>query len=197
VLSFFPTKTLGALGDAGMLLTDDDDLAARARRLRCHGQATDGSYEYAELGYNSRCDEVQSAILLHRLETLDADIARRAELAGRYDQRLAGLAQVRTPWLAPARRQSNVVFYVYLLECERRDDLVGYLAERGVGTEVYYPRPLTRQPCLTGRPGAHHPVPVAEQASTRAVGLPLYADLTDEQVDRVCDLIHDFYGEPR
>ena len=196
VLSFFPTKTLGALGDAGMLLTDDDELAETARRLRCHGQATDGSYEYLELGYNSRCDELQAAFLLWRLETLDADIARRAELASRYDRRLGGLApRVRTPWLAPARRQSNLIYYVYLIECEHRDELVAHLTANGVGTEVYYPRPLTEQPGLAGCAGVDQPVPVARAASGRAVGLPLYPDLTDDQVDRVCDLVHEFYRE--
>ncbi|GIJ24018.1 DegT/DnrJ/EryC1/StrS family aminotransferase [Micromonospora lutea] len=196
VLSFFPTKTLGALGDAGMLLTDDEDLARTARQLRCHGQPSDGSYEYLELGYNSRCDEVQAAFLLWRLETLDAEIARRAEVAARYDQRLGELAPlVRTPWLAPAGEQSNLVYYVYLIECERRDELVAYLTSHGVGTEVYYPRPLTEQPCLTTRAGVDQPVPVAKAASQRAVGLPMYPDLTDEQVDRVCDLIHEFYRE--
>jgi dTDP-4-amino-4,6-dideoxygalactose transaminase len=179
-----------------MLLTDDSDLAERAARLRCHGQATDGSYEYVEIGYNSRCDEIQSAILLHRLETLDVEIEWRAELAAHYDRRLAGRSpMVSTPWLAPAKEQSNLVYYVYLIECDRRDELVGHLAAHGVGTEVYYPRPLTEQPCLAGLPGARHAVPVAKRASTRAVGLPLYADLTLGQVDRVCDLILGFYGE--
>lgn len=193
VLSFFPTKTLGALGDAGMLLTDDDRLAARSRALRCHGQTADGTY--GELGYNSRCDELQSAVLLTRLEALDAAIARRAELAARYTRRLADLApRVRTPWLAPASRQGNMVFYVYLVECERRDQLVAFLAARGVGTEVYYPRPLTAQPCLAGLPGARHPVPVATEKSRRAVALPLYPDLTVEQVDDVGQLVHEFWG---
>jgi UDP-2-acetamido-2-deoxy-ribo-hexuluronate aminotransferase len=197
VLSFFPTKTLGALGDAGMVLTDDDEVAERARRLRCHGQATDGGYVYEEVGYNSRCDELQSAILLTRLERLDDDIARRAELAAAYDERLAGLAPaLTTPW-SPATAAPGVeVHYVYLVEADRRDELAASLAGHGVGTEVYYPRPLTRQPALAGRPGAGHPVPVAEAASARAIALPLYPDLTIDQVDRVCGLVHAFYANP-
>ncbi|MFE9424005.1 DegT/DnrJ/EryC1/StrS family aminotransferase [Kitasatospora sp. NPDC006697] len=196
VLSFFPTKTLGSLGDAGMVLTDDDAIAERVRRLRCHGQEADGAYEYLEVGYNSRMDEVHSAVLLTRLEVLAEDIARRAELAARYDEQLAGLAPALTiPWFAPQVEPGNPVYYVYLIETDHRDELVEYLTAHGVGTEVYYPRPLTAQPALAPLPGAQHPVPVAEAASRRAVGLPMYPDLTDAQVDRVCELLIRFHKE--
>lgn len=195
VLSFFPTKTLGALGDAGAVLTDDDELAGRVRRLRVHGQPVEGGYTHAELGWNSRCDEIQAAVLLTRLAELDADIARRAALAGRYTAGLADLSDVvTTPVQAPAAAMSDLVWYVYLIETERRDELVEFLSARGVGTEIYYPRPLTAQPCLAARPGARHPVPVATRASQRALALPLYPDLTEEQVDRVCAAIHEFHG---
>ena len=196
VLSFFPTKTLGAFGDAGMLLTDDDELAACARRLRHHGRA-DASGAHDEIGYNSRLDEIQACVLLTRLERLDEEIDRRAALASRYTAGLADLVPlVRTPWLAPAREPSNQVWYVYLIECERRDALVEHLAAQGVGTEVYYPRPLPAQPCLAGLPGSARPVPVAAAAAARAVALPLYPDLTESQVDRVCAAVRAFYGEP-
>ncbi|WP_328696521.1 MULTISPECIES: DegT/DnrJ/EryC1/StrS family aminotransferase [unclassified Streptomyces] len=201
VLSFFPTKTLGSLGDAGMLLTNDDEIAAAARRLRLHGQgtdgayATDGAYVYQELGYNSRCDELHAAFLLHRMERLSEETERRAELAARYDRLLAPLAgTVDTPWMAPAKTPSNQVYYVYLIECDRRDELAAHLEANGVGTEAYYPRPLTDQPLLAPLPGSRHPVPVASAAATRALGLPLYPDLTDEQADRVAALILAFYG---
>jgi dTDP-4-amino-4,6-dideoxygalactose transaminase len=194
VLSFFPTKTLGALGDAGAVLTNDDAVAERVRRLRCHGQATDGSYEFLEIGYNSRCDELQAAVLVTRLEHLDADIERRAQLAARYTARLGQV--VDTPYLAPAKGNGGLIFYVYLIETDRRDELVEFLAGRGVGTEIYYPRPMPHQPCLADLPGAQHPIPVAAAAAGRAVGLPLYPDLTAEQVDHVCDLIVDFH-DPR
>ncbi|MGA5556850.1 DegT/DnrJ/EryC1/StrS family aminotransferase [Streptomyces lavendulocolor] len=195
VLSFFPTKTLGSLGDAGMLLTDDDTVAARARRLRCHGQDTDGAYVYHEIGYNSRCDELQAAFLLHRLDRLSEEIERRAELAARYDRLLAPLApHVTTPWMAPAKSPSNQVYYVYLIECDRRDELVAHLDAHGVGTEAYYPRPLTEQPLLAPLAGSRHPVPVAAAAARRALALPLYPDLTDREADRVAALVHAFYG---
>ncbi|MFD8212273.1 DegT/DnrJ/EryC1/StrS family aminotransferase [Streptomyces sp. NPDC059697] len=197
VLSFFPTKTLGALGDAGMLITDDEELAQRASHLRRHGPAgqDDGR---TLIGMDSRCDELQAAVLLTRLRSLDADIARRAELSKRYTAGLAPLAPVvTTPTRADARERSNLVWYVYLIETERRDELVSFLQENGVGTETYYPRPLTAQPCFRGRPGARLPVPAAEAAAERALALPLYPDLTEAQVDRVCDLVHEFHRGTR
>jgi UDP-2-acetamido-2-deoxy-ribo-hexuluronate aminotransferase len=194
VLSFFPAKTLGALGDAGAVLTDDPRLAARAHRLRRHGQPAEDSPVHLEIGWDSRCDEIQAAVLLTRLEHLDADIARRVALAARYTAKLADLAPlVRAPYLAPAKQPSNLVHYVYLIETERRDQLVSFLAQRDVATETYYPRPLPRQPCLDGRLGTRHPTPVAARVSQRALALPLYPDLTEEQVDHVCTCLHEFH----
>lgn len=193
VLSFFPTKTLGALGDAGAVITNDQTVASRVRRLRCHGW-DEGSRQHVAGGRSSRADEIQAAVLCVRLRHLDADIARRAELAHRYTVGLADLEPaVCTPYLAAAKRQSNLVWYVYLIETCRRDELAGFLAANGVGTEIYYPRPLTAQPCLAGLPGAQHPVPVAAAASQRTLALPLYPDMTDAQVEHVCALIREFH----
>ncbi len=174
VLSFLPTKALGALGDAGAVLTDDDEVAARVRRLRHHGQTTDGVYQ--DLGYHSRCDEIEAAVLVTRLAHLDEDIERRRVLAERYTQRLGQI--VDTPYLAPAKGDGGLTFSAYVIETDRRDELVEFLAEHGVGAEVYN---LSPQPAL----------PVAEAAAKRAVALPLYPDLTAEQVDHVADLIRD------
>jgi dTDP-4-amino-4,6-dideoxygalactose transaminase len=194
ILSFFPTKTLGAIGDAGMLLTDDPELAERARMLTVHGRRLDGSGIHELIGWNSRLDEVQACVLLTRLERLEEEIERRAVLAARYTEGLSGIAEVEVPWLRPVAQPSNQVWYVYLIECERRDELVAFLEQRGVGTEIYYPRPLTHQPALAHRPGAKHPVPVAEASARRAVGLPLYPDLSEAQVDHVIDAVRAFYG---
>lgn len=194
VLSFFPTKTLGALGDAGMVLTDDEQYARRVRRMSGAGRLS-ADEPVAVLGADSACDELQAAVLLTRLAHLDDDIARRARLADRYTGRLAGLSAVTTPAVAGTRADADPVWYVYLLESDRRDDLVQFLAGRGVGTEVYYPRPLPAQPCLRDLPGSRHPVPVAARAAGRAVGLPLYPDLREDQVDHVCDLIREFHKE--
>ncbi|QJC51025.1 DegT/DnrJ/EryC1/StrS family aminotransferase [Paenibacillus albicereus] len=195
VLSFFPTKTLGAIGDAGMILTDDDALAASARRLRSHGQEAGQPYIHHEIGWNSRMDDVQAAVIAVRLESLAANIARRAHLAALYDRELAAVPQVSTPVIKESTEAANAVYYVYLIEADERDGLVEHLTARGIGTEVYYPLPLHLQPVfaeLGGRPGQ---LPHAERAAGRAVGLPMYPDLTDEEARLVCRTIQDFYAE--
>jgi dTDP-4-amino-4,6-dideoxygalactose transaminase len=194
VLSFFPTKTLGAVGDAGMLLTDDADVARAARSLRHHGQALgETPYTWERLGWNSRMDDIQAAVLLTRLETLERAIERRAALVRRYDERLADLAgHVSVPRVL-ARHDARPVHYVYLIEAEDRDGLVRHLADRSVETEVYYPRPLHLQPCFADLGYGEGDFPVAERAAGRAVALPLYPTLADADVDAVCDAVAAFY----
>ena len=202
VLSFFPTKTLGTLGDAGMILTDDALIADRCRILRHHGRMgttldrISGISQAAGVsGTNSKMDDILAAVLLTRLTHLSRDIARRAWIAHAYDERLAGLKDVvRTPQVVVRPTATNPVWYVYVVEAERRDDLAAALAERGIGTEVYYPRPLHLQPCfatLGGRAGEH---PVAEHLCRRTLALPLYPDMTLHAVDIVTAAIAEFYG---
>ncbi|MFC8495450.1 MULTISPECIES: DegT/DnrJ/EryC1/StrS family aminotransferase [unclassified Streptomyces] len=198
VLSFFPSKTLGALGDAGAVLTDDPDLADRVAALRHHGRTGRTlahfpgiSHETRYPGHNSKMDDLQAAVLLAKLTVLDEDVRHRAVLARRYDEGLRGTPGiVRLPAVTGA---PDEVFYVYLIETERRDALAAHLQERGIGTETYYPRPLHLQPCFAGlghRPGDF---PVAEAAAGRALALPLYADLTEAEVDRVCAAVRAFH----
>lgn len=191
-LSFFPTKTLGALGDAGAVLTDDDRLADIVAALRHHGRVGRTlndfpaiSTETALAGTNSKMDDIQAAILLAKLPHLDDDIARRAELAERYRAGLDGVVRLPDPGGAP-------VFYVQLIEVELRDELAEHLAERGIGTEIYYPAPLHLQPCFAAQGHRRGDFPRAEAASARALALPLHADLEPEQVDRVCATIREF-----
>ncbi|MFL6128473.1 MAG: DegT/DnrJ/EryC1/StrS family aminotransferase [Mycobacteriales bacterium] len=205
VLSFFPTKTLGAIGDAGMVLTDDPQIAERAGVLRHHGRLGKTIDHIAGIsnlsgvsGTNSKMDDLQAAVLMAKLTRLDRDIARRAELAAAYGERLRDAPGVlRVPTVLPRPAATNPVWYVYVVEVEHRDELVGYLTGRGIGTETYYPSPLHLQPCFADlgyRPGRF---PVAEAACERTVALPLYPDLADDEVDIVCDAIADFYaGRP-
>ncbi|QMU71328.1 DegT/DnrJ/EryC1/StrS aminotransferase family protein [Streptacidiphilus sp. P02-A3a] len=205
VLSFFPTKTLGAIGDAGAVLTDDDAIAATADALRHHGRFGRTIDHFpgintssALVGVNSKMDDIQAAVLLAKLTRLDADIARRAELAAAYDARLTGVPGVlRLPTVVDRGVRADPVCYVYLIEVERRDDLVDHLARHGVETETYYPRPLHLQPCfaeLGHRPGDF---PNAEAACRRTLALPLYPDLSLDAVDTVCDHIRAFFtGAP-
>ncbi|MFA1546932.1 DegT/DnrJ/EryC1/StrS family aminotransferase [Actinomadura chokoriensis] len=206
VLSFFPAKTLGGIGDGGAVLTGDPSIAERARMLRHHGRGGRTLGDFSGIsnatmlpGRNSKMDDVQAAVLLAKLTTLDAAIARRAELAGRYDARLRGMPGVRSvPGARPPLPGSNRVVYVYLLQVDDRDALAAHLAARGIGTEIYYPVPLHLQPCfahLGHRPGDF---PRAEAACAAAVALPLHPDLREADVDRVCDEIEGFYaGRPR
>ncbi len=203
VLSFFPTKTLGTLGDAGMIITGDALIADRCRILRHHGRAgatvgriTAISNAAARPGTNSKMDEILAAVLLSRLRHLPGDVARRAALADRYDRALAPLARaglVARPRLLARPASSTPVWYVYVVEAEDRDALATHLAAAGIGTEQYYPRPLHLQPCfahLGGREGQH---PVAEAACRRTLALPLYPDMTPARQDAVVSEIERFY----
>ncbi|MET9806821.1 DegT/DnrJ/EryC1/StrS family aminotransferase [Streptomyces halstedii] len=203
VLSFFPSKTLGALGDAGAVLTDDPELARAVDALRHHGRAglTLDDFpaiatESTWVGTNSKMDDVQAAVLLARMTTLEDEIARRALLAAHYTARLRHVPGVLRLPASTARPEDGDrdVFYVYLIEAEHRDALVAHLDRQGIGTEVYYPVPLPHQPAfarLGHRPGAF---PHAEAAAGRAVALPLYPDLTIEEADRVCAAVAGFYA---
>ncbi|MEU9850666.1 DegT/DnrJ/EryC1/StrS family aminotransferase [Streptomyces sp. NPDC047985] len=211
VLSFFPSKTLGALGDAGAVLTDDPELAHAVDALRHHGRAGRTLDNFPAIatqssrpGVNSKMDDVQAAVLLAKSTTLEEDIARRAALAARYTERLRDIPGVLRLPRSTARpeRGDRDVFYVYLIEAERRDDLVAHLDGRGIGTEVYYPVPLPRQPAFAGLGCRDRRFPHAQAAAERALALPLYPDLGTEDVDRVCEAVADFYvrqapGAPR
>ncbi len=194
VLSFFPTKTLGAMGDAGMIITNDDNIAEHARLLRIHGQEENDPGIHKVVGYNSRMDDIQAAVLLGRLKYLQEDIAKRAYLTSLYNKLLADLAQVQIPIIKERRDVANPVYYVYLIEVEQRDDLVTYLSSIGIGTETYYPTPLHIQPCFSYLGYEYGSMPNAELACTRTLGLPLYPDLTEKEVHKVSEEIHRFYG---
>jgi dTDP-4-amino-4,6-dideoxygalactose transaminase len=205
VLSFFPTKTLGALGDAGMILTDDREIAELAGTLRHHGRMGKTIDHIAGIsnlsgasGTNSKMDDLQAAVLLAKLTRLDDDIARRAELAAAYTERLRDLPGIlRLPTVVPRDADTTAVFYVYLIEVEGRDELVGHLARDGIGTETYYPTPLHLQPCFADLGHARGDFPHAEAACERTVALPLYPDLTMDELERVCQSIRAFFSGSR
>lgn len=200
VLSFFPAKTLGAVGDAGALLTDDDAIADTARMLRHHGRSGRTLAEFPGIsnptvvtGGNSKMDDLQAAVLLAKLAHLDADIEHRAALSRRYDARLRALPGVRVvPGDVPTRSGEERVVYVHLIEVDDRDGLVAHLTAARIGTEVYYPGPLHLQPCFTHLGYRAGDAPRAESVCRSTVALPLYADLTEDHVDRVCDEIEHF-----
>ncbi|HSE28345.1 MAG TPA: DegT/DnrJ/EryC1/StrS family aminotransferase [Gemmatimonadales bacterium] len=186
--SFFPTKNLGAWGDGGMMVAQDDAVAARLRSLRLHGGTRE--YYHDEVGTNSRLDTLQAAVLLAKLPRLAGWNARRRELAARYEAAFAGHGAIQAPRTDPANEHT---WHQYTIRAERRDALADHLRARGIGHKVYYPLALHLQPCfahLGHRPGA---LPVSEAATAAVVSLPIFPELTMEQQDAVTAAVLDFY----
>jgi dTDP-4-amino-4,6-dideoxygalactose transaminase len=149
--SFYPTKNLAALGDAGAVSTDDAETAERLRSLRNHGRGPEGGGRHAEAAWNTRLDELQAAVLREKLEVLEEWNGRRRRHARAYDRAFDDLDGIEPPPVAPGNRH---VYHQYTVRCEDRDAVAEALSERGVGHGVYYPVPLHRQPALAGRHGA-------------------------------------------
>jgi len=185
--SFYPTKNLGALGDAGAVITSDAALADRLRRLRNGGQA--GKYEHVEIGVNSRLDEIQAAILRARLTLLPAWTMRRRELAARYRKALAG-----APVRVPAEYDSGHVYHLFAVRPSERAAFQTHLAERGIGTLVHYPIPLPRQEAFA----AYDPrsCPHADRACAEVCSLPLHPALSDADADLVAEAVHAWRPSP-
>jgi dTDP-4-amino-4,6-dideoxygalactose transaminase len=177
-LSFYPTKNLGACGDGGMILTTRDDVAERVRRLRDHGASA--KYLHVELGYASRLDELQAALLRVKLKRLPEWTEARRRLAARYAERLGGLG-LTLPVERPGARH---VYHQYTLRSPKRDALAQALADLGVGTAIHYPALIPSQP-LFARPGAERDFPHAAQAAGEVLSLPCFAELGDDEVDRI------------
>ena len=188
-LSFFPTKNLGGYGDGGMMVTQDDTLATRLRRLRIHGGARE--YFHDEVGYNSRLDTLQAAVLLAKLPHLEGWSAKRREHARYYDQALAKVPGVRTPTV---RAENESIFNQYTIRAERRDDLAAHLKKKGIGTKVYYPLPLHLQPCFAYLGYTAGGFPESERAAAEVISLPIFPELTPAQLDETVSAIRSFYG---
>ncbi|GIJ38952.1 aminotransferase DegT/DnrJ/EryC1/StrS family protein [Micromonospora andamanensis] len=192
VYSFFPGKPLGGIGDAGMIVTDDPELATTCRMLRNHGQDLNVRFLHHLVGFNSRMDEVTALFLLRRLPHLDQFLAERRRLARQYGALLREAAPV---VLTPPGDLTGQSVYTYVVRAPQRDDLRSYLAGRGIETKVYYPRPLHLQPAF--RHLGHGPgdFPVAERLSRECLALPLHPELPAGTVERVVEEIAGFYRQ--
>jgi dTDP-4-amino-4,6-dideoxygalactose transaminase len=180
--SFYPTKNLGAYGDAGMVVTRDARLAERARMLRHHGSRV--TYRHELVGYNSRLDELQAAVLRVKLKRLASMNARRRAHAATYRRLLAG-----APFGLPAEHgRGEHVYHQFTIRTAGRDALRDALNARGIATAIYYPIPLHRQPAFE-RAARHPPLPVSEQAAQEVLSLPMYPQLTESAVQSVCDAL--------
>lgn len=186
-ISFFPSKNLGGWGDGGMMVCRDDALAQRLARLRLHGGAK--QYHHDEVGFNSRLDAVQAAVLLAKLPHLAGWSAARRERAARYDTLLGDLPGVRIPPVDPA---NEAIFHQYTIRVPRRDALREHLTARGIASMIYYPIALHLQPCFGYLGQGAGSLPVTEAAMHEVLSLPIYPELTDAQQDEVVGAIRDF-----
>ena len=192
--SFYPTKNLGAMGDAGALTTRDAEFAALIRSLRAHGEVRgEGgrTYHYERLGRNSRLDGFQAAVLSAKLRKWSEWQDRRSANAAFYDEALAGIDGVTPP---PAGPHGRHVYHQYAIRAQRRDELKAHLAERGIGTNVFYPQTLHTQPALAHLGLSAEDFPVAEQATREVLSIPVHAHLTDADRERIVAEIRAFYG---
>ena len=194
--SFFPSKNLGAFGDGGMVTTNDGGLAERLRALRVHGSRT--KYVYDWVGLNSRLDALQAAVLRVKIEYLDGWTAARQRNAAHYTRKFQEFgAPAKMPVIAPhaAPYQTRHIFNQYTLLCTRRDELRQALGARSIGSEVYYPLPLHLQKCFADLGYRAGDFPVSERCAREAISLPIYPELTPEDLDRVAGAVANFYQE--
>ena len=189
--SFFPTKNLGAYGDAGLVSSRNPELLQQVRHLRVHGSSK--KYVHEMLGINSRLDAMQAAVLSVKLPYLPAWTRRRQAIATLYDSlfRHQGIEEVTVP-VVPS--EAVHVYHQYTIRAMRRDDLMSFLKQRGIGSTVYYPVPLHLQPILKDLGYRRGDFPVSEKASEEVLSLPMFPELTDDEVTRVVDTIGEFYG---
>jgi len=188
--SFFPSKNLGAYGDAGALCTQDDALADKMRMIANHGQSQ--RYYHDRIGCNSRLDSIQAAILDVKLRYLDQYIAARQQAANRYDAGFADIPEITIPYRAT---YCTHVFHQYtiLVPPHQRDALQQYLAQHGIPTMIYYPVPCHRQKMFTSLPYVAHSLKTTEWLSERVLSLPMHTELDEEQQNFIIEQIHRFF----
>jgi dTDP-4-amino-4,6-dideoxygalactose transaminase len=190
-LSFFPTKNLGAFGDAGMCVSNDTALHERMRILRVHGG--EPKYYHSLIGGNFRLDEIQAAVLIIKLKHLDAWTEARQANAEHYDAlfRAANLgSEIQVPVRVPSSRH---IFNQYVIRTPRRDQLRAHLSAKGIGTEIYYPVPLHAQECFANLEHEHDDFPESQRAAQEVLALPIYPELTVEQREYVVREIETFF----
>src|SRR5579862_170655 len=189
--SFFPSKNLGAWGDGGMTVTQDERLAQRMLRIRTHGGVK--TYFHEEVGFNSRLDALQAAVLSAKLPHLARWSQRRRENAAYYTSAFAGVPGVIPPVIAP---ENESIFNQYTIRITggRRDALQQHLKAKGIGTSIYYPLPLHLQPCFAYLGYKDGQLPEAERASREVLSLPVYPELTRAQLDEVVAAVREFFA---
>jgi len=188
--SFFPTKNLGCGGDGGCITTDDEELAKRCSLVAKHGMPV--KYKHVTFGTNSRLDALQAGILSLRLKKLDEWNGQRAAAATYYDQELAGVGNLITPYI---EEFGTHIYHLYILKTDRAVELQKYLGEQGIGSALYYPMSLHEQECFDELPGFEKPsLPVAEDCASKTVAIPCYPGIARGQQDEVIAAIKAFFA---
>jgi dTDP-4-amino-4,6-dideoxygalactose transaminase len=187
--SFFPSKNLGAMGDGGAAVSMNEEVVERVAMLANHGRKEKFTHEFE--GGNYRLDNLQAAILLVKLPHLDEWNKRRRAAAAQYDARLAEIKRVKAPVSPP---DGESVYHLYVIRTADRDALAGFLKKRGIGTGLHYPLPLHLQPAYSRLGLGEGSFPEAEAAAREVLSLPMFADITTEQINYVCDCIGEYYG---
>jgi dTDP-4-amino-4,6-dideoxygalactose transaminase len=183
--SAYPTKNLGAWGDAGFVTGNDPQLAARLRSLRHHGQAS--ANVHSEIGGTERLDNLQALVLTEKLRRLPDELAARRRVAARYREQLEG-------WPSPLpddRDGRTHAYHQFVVDTERRDELLAHLRDRGIGASIHYPRPVHLQPAAAGRCEVPEQPVTAERTAERILSLPMYPGLRDDEIERVAATLRD------
>ncbi|ACK42627.1 MULTISPECIES: DegT/DnrJ/EryC1/StrS family aminotransferase [Dictyoglomus] len=187
--SFFPTKNLGGYGDGGFITTNDEKIYEKIKLLRVHGSSK--KYYHDIIGHNSRLDEIQAVILRVKLKYLDSWIERRREIAKIYSENLKNFDIV----VPEERPYLKHVYHQYVIRVKKRDELQNYLSSKGIGTAIYYPLPLHLQKCYEDLGYKKGDFPEAEKASEEVLALPMWPELTDEEVYYVIETVREFYDK--
>ncbi len=187
--SFFPSKNLGGYGDGGMIVAQNETLATKLLKLRMHGSLK--TYYHEMVGYNSRLDALQAAVLLAKFPHLEQWSAARRANAAFYDQALADVADIVTPYIDPA---NTSIYNQYTVRAQQRDALQAHLKKHEIGCAIYYPLPLHLQPCFAYLGYRQGQFPESERASDEVLSLPVFPELTSAQRDAVVAAVRSFYG---
>lgn len=187
--SFYPTKNLGAYGDAGAIVTNDEELYKKCKMIRNYGQET--RYKHTMYGMNSRLDEIQAAILQVQLKYIDENTQKRKNIAKKYENWLQEIKQIT---LLRMREDSSHTFHLFVIECEERDELMNYLKEKWIPTLIHYPLPIHQQPFLNGK-YSNVSLPILDQKVKSILSLPIHPYMTVEEVDFIVANIKNFYAK--
>ncbi|HBS48333.1 TPA: transcriptional regulator [Candidatus Dependentiae bacterium] len=188
-LSFYPTKNLGACGDAGAVCSNDPKLAARLLQLRNHGRQS--HYNYIELGINSRLDALQAAVLSQKLDFLNDFNNKRREIAKRYTQNLEAIKEIKLP----KEILGHHTYHQFCIEVDKdkRNQLIQHLTENKIGSNIFYPQTFNDIKFLQTNPAIKNECPIAQELTTKILALPIWPELNNEEIDYICDCIKNFF----